>query len=41
MEIANVTLHIQILGSMYGCVQNIGAYEFEIIHLILKFQNLT
>jgi UDP-N-acetylenolpyruvoylglucosamine reductase len=26
---------------MYGCVQNIGAYEFEIIHVVQKVHSLT
>jgi hypothetical protein len=26
---------------MYGCVQNIGAYEFEIVNEVRKFQNLN
>jgi hypothetical protein len=37
MEIANVIWYILILWSMYGCVQNIGAYEFEIIEMVWKF----
>jgi hypothetical protein len=39
MRIANVTQYILILCLMYGCVRNICAYEFKIIHLIWKFQN--
>jgi hypothetical protein len=41
MGIANVTWYIHILWSMYGCVQNIGAYEFEIVNEVRKFQNLN
>jgi hypothetical protein len=26
---------------MYGCVQNIGAYEFKTIHMAQKFHSLT
>jgi hypothetical protein len=41
MEIAIVTWYILILWSMYGCVQNIFAYEFKIIHVVQKFQYFT
>jgi hypothetical protein len=40
MEIAKVIWYILILWSMHGFVQNICAYEFEIIHVVQKFQNL-
>jgi hypothetical protein len=39
MGIANVSWYTLILWSMYGCVQNIDAYEFEIFHLVWKFEN--
>jgi hypothetical protein len=32
MGIAHVTWYILILRSIYGCIQNIGAYEFKIIN---------
>jgi hypothetical protein len=41
MWIGNITWYILILWSMYGCVQNIFVYEFKIIHVVQKFQNLT
>jgi hypothetical protein len=41
MAIANVNWYILILWLMYDCVQNIGAYEFKIIHLVQKFQSLA
>jgi hypothetical protein len=37
MRIADVTWYILILWSMYGYVQNICAYKFEIIHVVRKF----
>jgi hypothetical protein len=41
MGIASVTWYIFMLWSMYGCVQDIGAYKFKKIHVVQKFQNLT
>jgi hypothetical protein len=35
MRIANVTLYILILWWMYGCFQNLVAYEFKIIHVVI------
>jgi hypothetical protein len=34
MGIAIVTWYVLILWSINGCVQNIGAYEFKIIHVM-------
>jgi hypothetical protein len=41
MGIANLTWYILMLWSMYGCIQNIGAYKFQIISEVSKFQNLS
>jgi hypothetical protein len=41
MGIANVTWYIFILWSIYGCVQNLGASKFKIIHVVSKFQSLA
>jgi hypothetical protein len=41
MGITNATWYILILQSMYGCFQNIDAYEFKIIHMVRRFHSLT
>jgi hypothetical protein len=41
MWIGNITWYILIPRSMCGCVQNICVYEFKIIIVVQKLQNLT